>query len=91
MAKLTVRNVDDRLVRALEVRAAAHGRSAEAEHREILRAALTRHDAAKESFARRAARLRDRLRSDVDSAALVRADRDRDTARYGARTQEKLR
>jgi hypothetical protein len=34
----------------------------------------------KESFAVRAARLRSRLRSDIDSAALVRADRDRDTA-----------
>jgi hypothetical protein len=34
-------------------------------------------DTAKESFAVRAARLRSRLRSDLDSAALVRADRNR--------------
>ena len=39
MAQLTVRNVDDRVIRALKRRAAEHGRSAEAEHREILRAA----------------------------------------------------
>jgi plasmid stability protein len=80
MAQLTVRNVDDRVVRALKQRAAAHGRSAEAEHREILRAAVVQDGGRKESFAVRAARLRSRLRSDVDSAALVRADRDRDTA-----------
>lgn len=41
MGQLIVRNVDDELVRRLKVRAAAHGRSAEAEHREILRDALT--------------------------------------------------
>jgi len=42
MAQLTIRNVDDELVRALKIRAATHGRSAEAEVREILRSALTR-------------------------------------------------
>jgi antitoxin FitA len=41
MATLTVRNLDDALVRQLRIRAAEHGRSAEAEHREILRMALT--------------------------------------------------
>jgi antitoxin FitA len=40
MATLTVRHLDDDLVRRLRIRAAEHGRSAEAEHREILRAAL---------------------------------------------------
>jgi plasmid stability protein len=40
MATLTVRNLDDDLVRRLRIRAAQHGRSAEAEHREILRLAL---------------------------------------------------
>ncbi|MBI4615381.1 MAG: DNA-binding protein [Planctomycetes bacterium] len=40
MGQLTVRNVDDEVVRALRVRAAHHGRSAEAEVREILRHAL---------------------------------------------------
>lgn len=41
MATLTVRNLDDNVVRALRIRAAEHGRSAEAEHREILRQVLT--------------------------------------------------
>src|SRR6218665_1065748 len=40
MAVLTVRNVPDEVHRALRVRAAEHGRSAEAEVREILSAAL---------------------------------------------------
>ena len=41
MASLTVRNLDDDVVRALRIRAVEHGRSAEAEHREILRQVLT--------------------------------------------------
>jgi plasmid stability protein len=40
MAQLIVRNLDESIVRALKIRAAEHGRSAEAEHREILRQAL---------------------------------------------------
>lgn len=40
MANLLVRNVDESLVQSLRERAAAHGRSAEAEHREILARAL---------------------------------------------------
>jgi antitoxin FitA len=40
MAQLIVRNVDEKLVRALRLRAARKGRSAEAEHREILQEAL---------------------------------------------------
>lgn len=39
-ASLLVRNVDSELVARFERRAARHGRSAEAEHREILRQAL---------------------------------------------------
>jgi plasmid stability protein len=39
---LVVRNVDEELVRTLKQVAAAHGRSAEAEHREILRNVLQR-------------------------------------------------
>jgi plasmid stability protein len=39
---LVVRNVDEEVVFALKQRAAANGRSAEAEHREILKAALLR-------------------------------------------------
>jgi len=37
---LSVRNLDDELIVRLKRRAARHGRSAEAEHREILRHAL---------------------------------------------------
>jgi plasmid stability protein len=40
MGMLTVRNVDDEVIRALRIRAAKNGRSAEAEHRVILRQAL---------------------------------------------------
>lgn len=42
MAQLIVRNLDEELVRQLRIRAARHGRSAEAEHREILKEALER-------------------------------------------------
>lgn len=42
MADLVVRGVDEALVRALKERAGRHGRSAEAEHRAILAAALGR-------------------------------------------------
>lgn len=40
MASITVRNVPDEVHRALRVRAAMHGRSAEAEIREILESAV---------------------------------------------------
>ena len=39
---LIVRNVDEDIALALKQLAASHGRSAEAEHREILRSALAR-------------------------------------------------
>jgi antitoxin FitA len=42
MPDLLVRGVDNETVRALKERAGAHGRSAEAEHRAILAAALAR-------------------------------------------------
>ncbi|WP_309084402.1 hypothetical protein [Chelativorans sp.] len=76
MAQLTVRNVKEEIVRALKQRAAARGRSAEAEHREILRTALL--DGKVEDFAIRAEALRMRLHSTVDSSEIIRADRDRD-------------
>ena len=40
MADLIVRGIEDATVRALKQRAARHGRSAEAEHRDILARAL---------------------------------------------------
>lgn len=42
MAQLIVRGLEQEVVRELKRRAAKHGISAEAEHREILRAALVR-------------------------------------------------
>ena len=42
VANLIVRGIDETLVQALKRRAAGHGRSAEAEHREILAQALRR-------------------------------------------------
>ena len=41
MSQLIVRNIAPEVVNALKRRAARHGRSAEAEHREILRSALS--------------------------------------------------
>lgn len=40
MAQPIVRNLEDEVVDGFNARAAAHGRSAEAEHREVLRAAF---------------------------------------------------
>lgn len=78
MAQLTVRKVSREVVTALKQRATANGRSAEAEHREILRASLLGRV---EDFAARAEQLRRRLRSSVDSTDTIRQDRDRVTAR----------
>lgn len=41
MAQLLVRDIEGAVVRELKVRAARHGHSAEEEHRQILREALT--------------------------------------------------
>ena len=77
MAQLTVRNLGSDVVGALKRRAAKRGRSAEAEHRDILRKALLGDQT---DFAARARALRQRLRSSVDSTELIRKDRDRDGA-----------
>ena len=77
MAKsLLVRNVDEELVRRLKIRAARNGRSAEAEHREILRRALSNE--ARESFKEIAAKLRaaTRGRQHTPSEILLREGRD---------------
>lgn len=47
MGQLIVRNIDDDVIRALKMRAARKRRSAEAEHRDILRAALVPRRAGK--------------------------------------------
>lgn len=74
MAQLTVRKVPQQIISRLKQRAAAKGRSAEAEHREILRVALLPDQG---SFAERARAMRRRLRSCIDSTETIRADRDR--------------
>ena len=73
---LHVRNLDDELISRLKRRAARHGRSAEAEHREILRLALAGE--AEPSWEALAAQLRDltRGRIHVPSEVLVREGRD---------------
>jgi plasmid stability protein len=76
MAQLIVRDLDDGVVAALKARAARSGRSAEAEHRRILEAALRDEPVDVEAFAEAAARLRARFKSSVDSTDVIRAARD---------------
>lgn len=81
MASLHVRNVDDEIVEKLKTRAAANGRSAEAEHRAILKAALQWDSPAvinQEEWFRRAAELRERMkgRHHTPSEVLLRESRD---------------
>ena len=72
MSQLVVRNVPPRIVRALKQRAARAGRSAEAEHRAILEAALAAGRAARDFKAF--------LRA-MPEPSPVRARRARDTGR----------
>ena len=76
MAQLTVRRIDPEIVRRLKLRAAQHGRSADAEHRAILERVL---GTGADDFWIEAARLREsaRRRKHTDSAKLIREDRDR--------------
>ena len=74
MAQLTVRNIPDNLVRALRVRAANNGRSAEAEHRLILAEVLKPQ---KLDFWAEADRLRKETpKQKTNSTDLLRAMRD---------------
>ena len=79
MATLTVRNLGDDVVRALRIRAAEHGRSAEAEHREILRQMLTgsRQPSLRATAAERLAEFRHRTagRGSATSAELLQESR----------------
>lgn len=76
VANLHVRNLDDELVARLKRRAARHGRSAEAEHREILRQALSGET--QMSWDEMAARLRELTKGRIQtpSEVLIREDRD---------------
>ena len=73
---LSVRNLDDELIARLKRRAARHGRSAEAEHREILRQALVSE--AEPGFEELAAQLRalTKGRKHTPSEELARVGRD---------------
>ena len=73
---LHVRNLDDDLITRLKRRAARHGRSTEAEHREILRQALVGETEL--SFERLAAELRKltKRRKQTPSEILLRQGRD---------------
>lgn len=76
MPQLLVRDVPRDIVEALKRRASSHGRSAEAEHRAILEAALR---AGRDAFRARASRLRDETAGRIvgESADLIREDRER--------------
>lgn len=73
---LHVRNLDDELIARLKRRAARHGRSTEAEHREILRQALAAD--AEPDFEKLAAELRKLTgsRKQTPSEFLLREGRD---------------
>jgi antitoxin FitA len=73
---LHVRNLNDELIARLKRRAARHGRSVEAEHREILRQALSHDD--ETSFDKLAADLREltKRRKQTPSEILLREARD---------------
>ncbi len=75
-ANLLVRNVDDDLALALKKRARENNRSAEAEHREILRRALA--PSIDSEWERRAAALREATKGKlrIPSEQLIREDRD---------------
>lgn len=76
MANLHVRNLEDELLARLKRRAARHGRSVEAEHREILRQALV--DEVEPSWEDLAAELRKltRGRKHTPAETLVREGRE---------------
>lgn len=73
---LHVRNLDDELIAKLKRRAALHGRSTEAEHREILRQALETE--VNPTFDTLAAELRQltKRRKQTPSEVLLRESRD---------------
>jgi len=75
MAQLIVRHLDEELVARLKIRAAEHGHSAEAEHREILRQALAEEP--RRSFKELAAQVRAMIgtRPQTPSEVLLREGR----------------
>jgi plasmid stability protein len=78
MGQLTVRKVDDEIIRRLKIRAAEHGRSAEAEHREILTQVLQPDRKVNvEEWLRRAKEMREQTGPmATDSTEIIRKMRD---------------
>lgn len=79
MAQLLVRNVSEDVVQALKARAAAHGRSVEAEHRALLEQTLAADRRAQvEAWLKAGEPLRERLRGRVftPSEVLIRESRE---------------
>jgi plasmid stability protein len=76
MAQLTVRNISEDVVKALRIRAAKNGRSAEAEHRLILAEAV-RTESSDDFWARADALRRETKPQRTDSARIQREMRDR--------------
>ena len=75
MGQLLVRDLDDEVIRRLKQRAAAHGRSTEAEHRCILEAAV--RSASDNSPVEASRRFRQQLAaSGPDGAEIIRAARE---------------
>jgi antitoxin FitA len=91
MATLTVRNLDDDVVRRLRIWAAEHGRSAKAEHREILRLVLIGDEAhqaeQRQRVAERLAEFRRRTggRGSASAAQLLEEARTKRTRRLARR------
>jgi antitoxin FitA len=79
VGQLTVRKIDDEIVRRLKIRAAERGRSAEAEHREILKQALLPEKKKNvDEWLRLARELRERIGPiKTDSTDIIREMRDR--------------
>lgn len=76
MGQVIVRNLDDRIVESLKLKAELHGRALEQELREILTKAAGLSPDEKVALAERIRRLsRGKVR--MDSTAIIRADRDR--------------
>lgn len=78
MAQLTVRKLDDELVRRLKIQAAENGHSAEAEVRAILAEALPEKPPNLEAYWRQVDEFRARTagRQTVDSTDIIREMRD---------------
>jgi antitoxin FitA len=77
MAQVLVRQLDDKVVNRLKRRAKEHGRSLQSEVKTILEEAVPDYEAAWKRIEGFRKRLKKSGRRFIDSAALIREDRDR--------------